>query len=216
MSENSKPIGIYGGTFNPVHMGHMAAAYAFFDQCGLSRLYVLPTATSPHKAMQTDDDPAARLAMLRIAFAHMGDREGGIAVSDYEQKKGGKSYTYDTLAHFREESENLYLLCGTDMFLTLARWYRGPDILRTTTIVCFRRGEETHDAHAEASAIREMAQTYREAYGTRVLLPAFTPIPVSSTEVRDRISRGLPTEGLLPPGVGDYIRARGLYCTGNA
>ena len=197
-------IGIYGGTFSPPHAGHIRAAVQFLSVCDLDRLYILPTATPPHKEISPNDDPARRLAMCYLAFNGIDDR---IVVSDYEQKRGGKSYTILTLEHFRLMSPDLVLLCGTDMFLTLDTWFRGEDILRTTAVCCLLRTNDTGDAEA----VRRRAAYYRETFGTECYLPAFSPIDISSTALREMIARGLPTDGLLTPAVRDYIDEHGLY-----
>ena len=95
-------IGIYGGTFGPVHLGHIRAAHAFLDACCLDRLYILPTAIPPHKAVSQADTPEERLQMLKLAFSEPEYADDRIIVSDYEQKRGGKSYTILTLEHFAE------------------------------------------------------------------------------------------------------------------
>lgn len=200
-------LGIYGGTFGPVHLGHIRAAHAFLDACALDRLYILPTAIPPHKAVSGLDTPEDRLQMLRLAFSEPAYADARIVVSDYEQTRGGKSYTILTLEHFAKESADLTMLCGTDMFLTLERWYRGEDILRIAKICCLCR-EDTPDANEE---IRRTAQHYRSTYGTHIILPPFTPLVISSTEVRERIARGLPTEDVLCASVRRYIDRRGLY-----
>ena len=101
------------------------------------------------------------------------------------------------------------MLCGTDMFLTLERWYRGEDILRMAAICCLCRDGDS-DA---AEAIAKTAAHYRNAYGTTVLLPSFEPLVISSTEIRARIAAGQSTDGLLSPSVRSYIDAHNLYRT---
>ena len=204
-------LGIYGGTFGPVHLGHIRAAHAFLSACALDRLYILPTAVSPHKQMSAEDTPEDRLQMLKIAFSVPEYADDRIVISDYEQKRGGKSYTILTLEHFSAESADITMLCGTDMFLTLEKWYRGDDILRMAKICCLCR---TEDAAARAE-IEQKAEEYRKSYGTVIFLPDFSPIPISSTEIRQRIACGESTDGLLAPAVRDHIDRHGLY-RGNA
>ena len=108
-------IGIYGGTFSPPHNGHLAAARAFMEQMWLDILYVIPAAIPPHKQMAEPVSAADRLEMCRRAFAGM----EGVYVSDMEIRRGGKSYTVDTLRELSGDDRRLFLLCGTDMVLTL-------------------------------------------------------------------------------------------------
>ena len=111
-------IGIYGGTFSPPHNGHLAAARAFMEQMWLDILYVIPAAIPPHKQMAEPVSAADRLEMCRRAFAGM----EGVYVSDMEIRRGGKSYTVDTLRELSGDDRRLFLLCGTDMVLTLDEW----------------------------------------------------------------------------------------------
>ena len=116
-------VGIYGGTFSPVHNGHVAAAKAFMEQMWLDILYVIPTGTSPHKEMDGEATGADRLEMCRLAFADV----EGVIVSDCEIRRSGKSYTVDTLREFYAPEHRLFLLCGTDMMLTLDTWYQADE-----------------------------------------------------------------------------------------
>ena len=202
-------LGIYGGTFGPVHLGHMRAAHAFLDACSLDRLYILPTAIPPHKAASQADTPKDRLHMLQLAFSEPEYADGRIVISDYEQKRGGKSYTILTLEHFTTESDDITMLCGTDMFLTLEKWYRGEDILRMANICCLCRDDDP----ASREEINRTAAHYRDAYGTNVILPSFSPLVISSTEIRARIAVGHSTDGLLPTTVRSYIEQHNLYRT---
>ena len=115
-------VGIYGGTFSPIHNGHIAAAKAFMEQMWLDILYVIPTGVTPHKIMKGDATAADRLEMCRLAFADM----DGVIVSDLEMKREGKSYTVDTLRELYDPEGRLFLLMGTDMLMTLDQW-REPD-----------------------------------------------------------------------------------------
>ena len=117
-------IGIYGGTFSPVHNGHVAAARAFMAQMWLDILYVIPTGLTPHKEMQGNATAADRLEMLRLAFDDM----EGVVVSDMEVRRAGKSYTVDTLRALSRPEDRLFLLCGTDMMLTLDSWREPEEI----------------------------------------------------------------------------------------
>ena len=202
-------LGIYGGTFGPVHLGHIRASHAFLDACALDRLYILPTAIPPHKAVSQADTPGDRLQMLKLAFSEPEYADDRIVISDYEQKRGGKSYTILTLEHFAMESDDITMLCGTDMFLTLERWYRGGDILRMADICCLYRDDDP----VSREDILKTAEKYRDMYGTCVIVPSFSPLVISSTEIRARIAAGQPTEDVLPASVRRYIDGHNLYRT---
>ena len=201
----SERIGIYGGTFSPVHSGHVRAAMSFLDCVGLDRLYIVPTALPPHKAAVDGASDADRLEMLRLAFKN--DRGGRLEVSDWEISRRGKSYTVYTLEHFSKPERELYMLVGTDMFLTLDRWYRAADIFRLATITLMRR----EDDRALDAEIDERHRRYTEDFGARIVVVDRAPIEVSSTELRRKILSGEPLEGLIPDPVAGYIKKNRLY-----
>ncbi|MBR5124262.1 MAG: nicotinate-nucleotide adenylyltransferase [Clostridia bacterium] len=196
-------VGIYGGTFSPVHNGHVAAAKAFMEQMWLDILYVIPTGVTPHKDMKGNATAADRLEMCRLAF------EGveGVIVSDLEMKREGKSYTVDTLRELYDPEGRLFLLMGTDMLMTLDQWREPDEIFRLCYPVYVRR--ET-DGELDAPIV-EKIKSYQDKYGKvvrRIVTPA---IELSSTDVRAAVADGFPIEGAVPPAVAAYIRERGLY-----
>ena len=195
-------LGIYGGTFSPIHLGHVRAAEDFLNEFGLDKLLVIPTALPPHKAEVAGASAEDRLEMARLAF--MGhDR---IEVSDYEIARGGKSYSVLTLERFKPGSE-LFMLVGTDMFLTLDKWFRAGEIFRLADIVLKRREDDPDTAADIASKTIE----YTERFGARIHIMDDAAFPVSSTELRELIRDGKPTDGLLPDSVADYISENHLY-----
>ncbi len=196
-------IGIYGGTFSPIHEGHIAAARAFMEQMWLDILYVIPTGVSPHKIMQGDATAADRLEMCRLAFADV----DGVIVSDLEVKREGKSYTVDTLRAFSREGDRLFLLLGTDMLLTLDAWREPEEIFRLAYPTYIRREQDT----SLNERIVEKIQSYQEKFGKVVRRIVLQPIELSSSEVRAAVAEGRPTDGMIPPAVAAYIEAHGLY-----
>ena len=196
-------VGIYGGTFSPVHNGHVAAAKAFMEQMWLDILYVIPTGVTPHKDMKGDATAADRLEMCRLAFAGM----EGVIVSDLEMRREGKSYTVDTLRELYDPEGRLFLLMGTDMLMTLDKWREPDEIFRLCYPVYVRR--ET-DGELDG-AIVEKITSYQQKYGKvvrRIVTPA---IELSSTDVRAAVAEGFPIEGAVPPAVAAYIRDHDLY-----
>ena len=196
-------VGIYGGTFSPVHNGHVAAAKAFMEQMWLDILYIIPTGVPPHKTMKGDATAKDRLEMCRLAFEGM----EGVIVSDLEIRREGKSYTVDTLRELYDPDGRLFLLMGTDMLLTLDKWREPEEIFRLCYPVYIRREEDG----ALDAAIMEKIKTYQEKYGKvvrRIVAPA---IEISSTDVRAAVAEGFPIEGAVPSSVAAYIRDRGLY-----
>lgn len=197
-------IGIYGGTFSPVHNGHIAAAKAFMEQMWLDVLYVIPTGTSPHKEMDGMADNADRLNMCRLAFEGNMD---GVIVSDTEMRREGKSYTVDTLRQLYREDDRLFLLCGTDMLLTLDKWREPDEIFRLAYPVYVRRES---DASLD-SVIVEKLKEYKEKYGKNVMRVVTPPVEISSSEIRKMVANEEDISAFVPSAVCDYIKTRGLY-----
>ncbi len=197
-------LGIYGGTFSPLHNGHVRAARAFLESVELDRLLIIPTAIPPHKSEVDGATPSQRLEMLRLAFEGFDSR---LEVSDLELRREGKSYTVLTLEELSRPARELVLLVGTDMFLTLDRWYRASDIFRLATIALMRR-------EADAATGLELSRRkalYEREFSARVLELDRPPFEVSSTELRALIASGGEVRSLMPPAVFDYIARNRLY-----
>jgi nicotinate-nucleotide adenylyltransferase len=196
-------IGIYGGTFSPPHNGHLQAARAFMEQMWLDFLYVIPTATPPHKAMNNPVSAEHRLEMCRRAFAGI----EGVYVSDLELRRGGISYTVDTLRELSGEDRRLFLLCGTDMMLTLDRWRSADEIFRLCYPVYIRRD---NDRSLDGVIVEKIAQ-YQRDYGKVVRRIVTEPIELSSSDVREQIAAGGDVSQMIPESVKKYITDNHLY-----
>lgn len=198
-------IGIYGGTFNPPHLGHIQAAKEAVTALGLDRLLLVPTHVSPHKTMPADSPaPRQRLEMLRLAVAE----EPKLQVSDLELSREGISYTYETVLQLKREypDAQLVLLMGTDMFLSFSTW-RHPDILlENTQLGVFYRGDRQEVAAVAAQ------KAALEAQGARITLVENRVVPISSTQLR-RLLAFRCAGNFLPAGVEAYIQSHGLYHT---
>lgn len=208
MVKEKARVGIYGGAFSPIHMGHVRAAYAFLDKMRLDKLIIVPCARPPHKKEMPGATDADRLNMARLAFEGSEEyRVGRIEISDFELKLNTQSFTACTLGHFASPERILYFLVGTDVFLKLSRWYRAEDIFRLADIVLMRREDED----GVLSLIKEKSAEYIREYGARVHVMDLPPTVISSSDVRVRLSAGLPTEGVLPSPVEEYIKNNNLY-----
>lgn len=196
-------IGVFGGTFSPVHNGHVKAAEAFIDQMWLDVLFVIPTGVTPHKEMSDGASSIDRLTMCSLAFEGM----EGVIVSDMEIRRKGKSYTVDTLRELYSEDNRLFLLCGTDMMLTLDTWREPQEIFKLAYPVYMRRED---DESIKELIIKKNAE-YKQKYGKIVTRIVGEPYDVSSSEIRDRIKNGESIEHLVPKKVYEYIKDRGLY-----
>ena len=198
-------IGIYGGTFNPPHIGHMSASAQAVSALRLDRLLLIPDRIAPHKEMPADSaSPQQRLEMLSIASKDIPRTE----VSDMELRRQGKSYTYETILQLRKQypEDELILLMGTDMFLCFETWVHPEIILENASLGVFYRGEKD-----EVQAIQEKMQTM-ERNGAKIELVKNEVLPISSTDLRRMLVFGC-ADAYLPQGVGEYIRGHGLYGT---
>ncbi len=194
-------IGIYGGTFDPPHLGHMDSARAAIKALGLDRLLFLPAHEPPHKTMSDcSASPEDRLAMVSLMADGLG---AGVEVCELEYKREGKSYTVDTLQALREMSpeDEFWLLMGSDMFLSLQSWRQADVILSLAEVAAFARTE------TDRERLERQKKVLEKQYGARVCLVELPAIrEVSSTELR----KGEGWDQLYPPVLG-YILRKGLY-----
>ena len=204
-------IGVYGGTFNPPHLGHVTAARAVFELLKLDLLLVVPDRQPPHKTLpEGSPTPEQRLEMTRLAAEQLGLGEN-VRVLDVELKREGRSYTSDTLAQLKEQypEDELWLLMGTDMFLTIQSWHAPEKILSLAGIAAFGRTEA--DTEELFSVQREyLYRTYPQARIFTLTIPGV--VDVSSTELRAMLAQGKGGH-LLPPAVYGCILREGLYDT---
>lgn len=199
-------IGIYGGTYNPPHVGHMRAAAHAIEALKLDRLLLIPNNIAPHKQMPEDAATAQqRMDMLRMSAKGLEKTE----ILDLELQRDGKSYTSDTVTQIRKiypEGE-LFLLMGTDMFLNFLTWHEYRTISDQVTLAVFYRGER-----GEQEAVCRQQERLEEM-GIRVVRICNPVTAISSTDLRRMLIFGC-ADPYLCLGVGDYIRAQGLYDTG--
>lgn len=198
-------IGIYGGTYNPPHTGHMQAAKQAIQILNLDKLLLIPDRIAPHKEIPAGSPaPEQRLQMLRIAAAG----QPGMEVSDIELKWEGPSFSYLTVEQLRAQypDAELILLMGTDMFLSFHTWREPERITKEATLGVFYRGERGEREKILAKK-KEM-----EDKGAKVELVENEILPISSTQLRRLIAFRCAGE-FLPAGVGDFIREHGLYET---
>ena len=198
-------IGIYGGTFNPPHIGHIEAAKQAIGRLRLDRLLMVPTGISPHKVLPPNSPTSKqRLEMLRIATADSPCLE----VSDVELSREGVSYTWQTIHAIREQNPEaeLILMMGTDMFLSFRSWKNPEQIVNDASLAVFYRGDKGEHAAVDAE------KAYWEEKGVRVQLVENDVINISSTQMR-RLLIFRCAADFLPAGVLDYIRQHYLYDT---
>ena len=195
-----KKIAIYGGSFDPPHKGHKLLAENLASVCGAEKVIIIPTALSPFKnsSSATAED---RLDMCKLFF-----KEDLFSISDIEIKRGGKSYTVDTLAQIKEENPDaeLFLFMGDDMLLSFDKWYCYQEILRLATIVCACRTENLEELQNMKSFVKNVLKAEDS-----VIICESVPFEISSTEIRSSLKDG-ENKGLSEE-IYNYIAAKGLY-----
>ncbi len=193
---------IYGGSFDPIHIGHIALATCAADQCGLDELIFMPAYVSPFKQDRKVTDGTDRYNMIEACLYY----HPSFRVSDYELVKGGPSYTIETLSHFRDVKDgDLCFVLGFDSLVQLDTWYKGEDIIRNYPVITVRR-PHTDDAEGDAAIER-----FRRDYDADITLLEMTPVDASSTDIRERVRQGRSISGLVLPEVEEYIIEHDLY-----
>ena len=221
---SNERIGLFGGTFNPVHLGHVNAARDVKTRFGLDRIYFIPSAQPPHK-------PGTRLASAhdRYTMVVLG-LEGADALfpCDVEIQRAGPSYSVDTVAFFKKRmgaAGELFFILGVDAFLEIDTWKSSEALLRQAAFIVMTRPDK---AVSEAELYKVMASyikatlssayTFNAACGTwlhpslRPIYPVVvSPMDVASSQLRDQLRRGEPADRWLNPAVAAYIKQKGLY-----
>ena len=196
-------VGIYGGTFNPPHNAHIKSAEVFIEKMQLDCLYIVPSCVPPHKEYAGKVSAEDRFEMCKLAFSGIHNS----VISDVEIKRGGKSYTYETLNFFKSDSCELFFLCGTDMFLTLDTW-KCPEVIFDLSIICLIRRESEE---GNTLKIRKKLLEYKEKFNANIELIDSDVIELSSTYVREMFTGGKTTDKYIPMSVINFINERGLY-----
>lgn len=193
--------GIYGGSFNPVHKGHIHLAESIKAEFGLDRIFFVPSRISPHRSSEEYASAQDRLEMLRLAC----EGREGFEVCGYELESDRVSYSIYTVEHFRSlyPDDELYMLVGSDMLLSFDKWYRFEDILKNVNLaVCSRQDGDLSELQRKA---QELSQ-----YG-RIYISQAAPVSVSSTKIRKKLAKNENCYCYLDENVVQYIRLKGLY-----
>lgn len=194
--------GIYGGSFDPVHNGHINAAKTFMEELSLDRIIVVPAYCSPFKKGLAVTPSQHRLNMCNIAFGGL----AGFEVSDIEIKREDEGYMSDTVAEIRElnPDDELYLLLGGDQLLIFDKWHAWSKIADEATVAAAARSwEEDSAMEAQAAVLRSM--------GASVIIVPIDVKEISSTDVREAVRRGDDISAMVPQGVAEYIWDNYLY-----
>lgn len=197
-------LGVFGGTFNPIHNGHLLICETIREEFGLEKILFVPAQIPPHKDVNRVAEAEHRLEMTRLAISDNPHFE----VSDIEMKREGASYTVDTLAAFKTlygPDTLLNLIVGADAIVQLTSWRRFEEILKLCRIIVARRPDTGDDA-LDRAIDRLIGD-----YGAVIKKSKAVAMPYSSTEIRERVKSRLSIRYRVPPCVEDYIREHRLY-----
>lgn len=197
-----KIIGLYGGSFDPVHKGHVAVARAFIKQFSPEKLIIMPCAVPPHKAKSVTANDFTRLAMLKAVFSS----EKKAEISDFEIRREGVSYTVDTLKELKKlyPDRRIIMVVGTDMFLTLRSWKNAEEIFLLCDLCVYSRGEFDVET-------KEYAAKLRDDFGVITEFLKGKRIDVSSTELREKLAEDKCVSGIFPRSAAKIAAVSGVY-----
>lgn len=186
-------VGIFGGTFDPIHFGHLITAQYVLEIRKLDEIIFMPNNVSPHKIGMKAASTQDRLEMLKLALEPVPK----FTFSTFEIEKGDVSYTVDTLRELKSEYENIELIIGLDNLLVFDKWYEPDEVADLAHLVVLKRESELSNEPNRFFEIAELINT--------------PVIEISSTEVRERVQKGLPIDFLVPEKVKEYILDKKLY-----
>jgi nicotinate-nucleotide adenylyltransferase len=218
-------IGLFGGTFNPIHNGHLWAAREVKNRYSLDQVYLIPAAVPPHKTSGMVADADDRLQMINLAIADL----SGIRVADVELRRPGPSYTIDTVWYFKhtlKKGSRIFLMMGLDAFLEIHTWKSYKELLEQIAFIVIARPAEAYPEARQGQKILEhyfkatLSLDYKlSSEGDYYRVKGKQPVhfcdvkapDISSTAIREKIKKKQPIENGVPPQVAEYIQVKGLY-----
>jgi len=211
-------IGLFGGTFDPIHWGHLRSAEEVSETFGLDRVLFIPASIPPHKRGQTTTPARDRLELVRLAVA----KNPRFSVSTVEILRPGVSYTLDTLRHFagkKREGDSLFFIIGLDAFREIGTWKDFAAIFPLCNFIVTSRpgSKERNPLRGTGVAVKKLfcydfkRKNYRHHSGTRIFFTELTDIAISASEIRELVRKGKSIRYLVPSEVEKYIKQRGLY-----
>jgi nicotinate-nucleotide adenylyltransferase len=220
-----KRIGLFGGTFNPIHLGHIQVVQEVKKEFGLDKIFIIPSALPPHKEPDGLVDAGDRIEMIRLSFLNHPD----FSVSDVELNRSGPSYTIDTVRHFKSilsKDAELFLILGLDAFLEIDTWKSYKDLFLLIPFIVMSRGTDGKNGRvfgrktvgdylkskiSEGYTLSASQSSYIHKKKQPVYVFDVTPIDISSTKIRKVIKNGNPIKSLVPEVVEAFIKNKGLY-----
>jgi len=200
---SKKLVGIMGGTFNPIHMGHLLLAEYAYNEFGLDEVVFIPTGISYLKDSSIVADKSLRYEMTRDAIAD----NPHFSLSDIEVNKEGNSYTYETLLALKEQNPQViyHLIIGADSLLQIESWKNSDIIFKEAVIIAAMRGDSDNEV------IGHKASELMDKYKANIKIMNFPSVDISSTDIRDRVKKGLGIRYLVTDSTVDYIKEHNLY-----
>lgn len=208
-------IAVFGGTFNPVHYGHLRLAEEVRESFGLDRVVFMPTCITPHKLRESLTPAPVRYELLLAAVRD----NPGFAVSDLEIRRGGRSFTVDTVRELAKDGTKVYLILGSDSFNDIASWHEYAELMRLSSFIVAPRPNHPSRPLMEVLPV-ELARefwydagvaAYVNSGGNSITYLETTPIDISSSDIRERVSKDRSVRYLLPDSAIEFIETEGLY-----
>jgi nicotinate-nucleotide adenylyltransferase len=222
-------VGLFGGTFNPIHNGHLTVAKEVKDGFPLDTIIFFPSAIPPHKESESVVNADDRINMLNIAISNTPDFSESFAISDIELKRSGPSYTIDTVNEYQSkfaDDNQLYLIMGIDAFLEIDTWKSYLELFKIIPFIVLPRPENGPQLKgAKWKPLETFIQTnisadyeysssegkYSHSENMPIYIYDVTPIHISATKIRKHVRNGISIQAMVPQGVEEYIKAKGLY-----
>lgn len=203
MSERKKKVGIMGGTFDPIHNGHLLIAQAALDECGLDEILFVPSGTPWLKDLSKVLDKKTRVSLTGIAI----EDNPGFALSTIEIDREGNSYSYETVEELKKANPEVeyYFILGADSLFKLQDWKNPEKLMADCTLLAAVRDD--HDFKQVREKIAELEQNF----GAKIALLSTPRVDISSTMIREKVRNGQSVRYLLPDAVREYIEKHGIY-----
>lgn len=196
-----KKYGIIGGTFDPIHFAHLYIADEAKYSLGLDKVIFMPNGNPPHKSLKAVSEGFLRYEMVCEGIKGL----DGFVASDFEIKKNGPSFTYETLQAFKEKDVELFFITGADCLMDLEEWENIKEIFNNANLVVFKRPGFTYED------LKDQKKYIEEKYETKIIFLNLKDLDISSTDIRKRIKENRNVKFFLPNGVLDIIKREKLY-----